>query len=536
MPSAADAVLGGTNGRILFTSGRDSADNNDNEAKLFLRTTVGSFAAGEVGPPIASAPGVQHRHATWAPDRERIVYARGTPGSFLTENYDIYILDITVPGGIPQPITNTGDGVTSDRPAWSPDGTKIVFDNEVGNNIGQRDLAMYDVASGNTTSFTNTPAVVESDPAWTPDSSEIFYQVGDPNGVNSLDLVKKPLSGGAQTDVAASVGTSEFQASVSPDGENICFTRGSGFNNSTDIVTSLANGGGQTVLSDDNLVTGDINCTWSPNGFQILYTRGIFSAGRLVMEKADNSEAFPNEITDDLLNFDGNSDWAPDGSPLCDDVSVTTEVDQPVEVSLSCRDTGPNYELTNVQSTISEPPTNGTLNDIALPNPGTDTTATVTYTPNAGFTGIDSFEFNSFDFRGFGPVRATATIEVTPKAIPPDTTAPKFSVITMKPKKWRRTAKPKNSKTKVGTKIGFTLSEGATVTLRFQRKKGKRFVSAGKKTLNARPAGANKFKFKGKLNKGRLKVGKYRLNLSATDAAGNASKVVRGPVFRIVKR
>ncbi len=541
LPSSAGAVLGGNNGRILFTSGRDGPNGNDSEAKLFLRTTVGSFLAGVTGPTITGTPGVQHRHATWAPDRERIVYARGAPGSFATENYDIYIQDLTAPGSVPMAITNTSDNVTSDRPAWSPDGTRIVFDNEVGNNIGQRDLKMYDVATGQTTDFATAAGVVESDPAWTPDSSEVYYQTGDPNGVNTLDIVKKAAAGGAPSNIAASPGSSEFQASISPDGKNMCFTRGTGFNDTTDIVTALTNGGGQTILSDDNIGgTGDINCTWSPNGTQVLYTRGIFTNGGLVVEKADNSEAFPFPVEDDPMNFDGNSDWAPDGGPTCDDVTVQTDFGQPVEVPLTCRDTGPDYEKTNVQSTISEQPTSGTLTGVVQGGQSPSNTSTVTYTPNAGFTGTDTFQFNSFDSIGFGPVRSTATINVREKPVvnppPGDTNAPMVSGITMKPKKWRRTAKPKKSRTSVGTKIGFTLSEGADVTFRFKRKKGKRFVSVGKKTLTGRPVGASKVKFRGKLNKGKLKVGKYRMNVSAIDAAGNASKVVRGPAFRIVAR
>ena len=263
LPSAADAVLGGNNGRILFTSGRDSADGNDLEAKLFLRTTDGSFATGDVGPTITGTPGVQHRHATWAPDRTKIIYARGTPGTFALENYDIYIQDLTSPGSIPVAITDPLDGVTSDRPTWSPDGTRIVFDNEVGNDIGQRDLAMYTVATGVTTPFATAAGVVESDPAWTPDSSEVYYQTGDRGGANTLDIVKQSAAGGAPAPIAASIGTSEFQASISPDGEQMCFTRGAGFNDTTDIVVSLTNGGGQTVISEDNSLAGDINCTWS---------------------------------------------------------------------------------------------------------------------------------------------------------------------------------------------------------------------------------------------------------------------------------
>ena len=41
--------------------------------------------------------------------------------------YDIYILDLTTPGATPDNITNS-PGVTDDRPAWSPDGTRIAYE------------------------------------------------------------------------------------------------------------------------------------------------------------------------------------------------------------------------------------------------------------------------------------------------------------------------------------------------------------------------------------------------------------------------
>lgn len=52
----------------------------------------------------------QHRHPTWSPDRTKIAYARGDPAmGAMTENFDVYILDLTTPGAVPQAITNTAD-------------------------------------------------------------------------------------------------------------------------------------------------------------------------------------------------------------------------------------------------------------------------------------------------------------------------------------------------------------------------------------------------------------------------------------------
>lgn len=127
----------------------------------------------------------------------------------------------------------------------------------------------------------------------------------------------------------------------------------------------------------------------------------------------------------------------------------------------------------------------------------------------------------------------------------------------MKPKSWRLTKRPKNSKTPVGTAIGFKLTEAADLTLRFQKiQKGrkvrkkcvaptrarrkkprcKRFLNAGKKTLAGRKTGADSIRFKGRLDRGRLRPGKYRMLVSAVDPSGNASAPRRGPRFFIARR
>jgi hypothetical protein len=90
-----------------------------------------------------------------------------------------------------------------------------------------------------------------------------------------------------------------------------------------------------------------------------------------------------------------------------------------------------------------------------------------------------------------------------------------------------------------GTKVSYRLSELAKAKLRIERafKKGKRtryrllkgsFTHSGK-------AGLNRFRFTGRLRGKKLRPGRYRLVLVATDAAGNSSKA-RRMKFRIVAR
>lgn len=407
MPGAAGAVLSGTNGRIVFVSGRGEA--SDATAKLYTRPTIGSVGAGTAEPVPAATGTGQHRHPTWSPDRTRIAYARGDNA---TANYDIYVLDLTDPNATPQNITSSNN-VTDDRPAWSPDGTRIAFESENADGTNQINVKIYDVGTGNTTNFTSiNSGTYEHKPAWTPDSQTLYYTIGNPQGDDTMDIVRQPADGSAAaSNVVASPAVNEFQPSISPDGTRMCFTRGdgAGFNSSARVIAALANGGAQTELPGNAGVAG-YNCTFSPDGTKIAYVQGTFSTGDLVMENSDPLlpiALLTLETT--AARFDGNPDWAPDGRPQCEDTTVETLVDTAVSIPLPCEDTGPAYEQTDVRALpLSDTgPANGTVPNDPLLLP-----ASVTYTPNPGFIGTDSFDVRSFDEVAFGDRDGTVTVRV----------------------------------------------------------------------------------------------------------------------------
>ena len=110
--------------------------------------------------------------------------------------------------------------------------------------------------------------------------------------------------------------------------------------------------------------------------------------------------------------FDGNADWAPDGRPTCPDSSATTTVNTPVTITVTCNDTGPAYERSDVKEFKSFEPNHGTLQQEFAGEP-------FIYTPDKNFSGTDSFVVNSFDDFGFGSEAGTVTISVRPPASPP---------------------------------------------------------------------------------------------------------------------
>jgi Tol biopolymer transport system component len=401
----AGAVLSGENGRIVFTSGRSAGD----AAALiyFLPVPSPTVGGGTLSDPITPAGG-QYRHPTWSPDRTKIAYANGTAG-----NFEIFVQDVAAGTG-PMMLTDSGDNLSEDRPAWSPDGTRLAWEHQPSSGSADRNIRVTTdlVPPLNPLAVTDltTSATFEGKPAWSPDSATIYFHAGDPQTAVNANIMKIPSTGGAATLAVSDSGISEFQPSISPDGTQICYTlSNNGFNNTADVVvgalTSPPSGG--LIISADNTL-GDYNCTWSPDGTMIAYVNGTFSAGRLVMERADNTSPEPPvELAQDPGgdNFDGNPDWAPDGRPDCPDRTVSTVENIAVTFTVECTDTGPDYEQSEVREFSGTDPNNGTLEQELAGDP-------FTYTPNQGFTGNDAFQVRSFDDLGFGVDQGKITLEV----------------------------------------------------------------------------------------------------------------------------
>jgi TIR domain/Bacterial Ig domain len=90
--------------------------------------------------------------------------------------------------------------------------------------------------------------------------------------------------------------------------------------------------------------------------------------------------------------------------PIVFDSSATTKMNQPVDIQLQVSDKDPNDDLA---ASIVSNPSHGLLGVI------NQSTGTVTYTPNSGFTGTDAFKFKAYDGKTYSNNTATVLITVS---------------------------------------------------------------------------------------------------------------------------
>lgn len=142
-------------------------------------------------------------------------------------------------------------------PAWSSDGTKVLF---VSYRTGDDEIWIMNAdGTGTATNLTNR-AGDQYSPAMSPDGTRILFvdlteddgpiMVMDANGTNQRALLGNPIGG---------------EPAWSPDGTRIAFTRGSS------IWMMNADGTAQEQLTFNNI---DDEPAWSPDGTRIVFSRG----------------------------------------------------------------------------------------------------------------------------------------------------------------------------------------------------------------------------------------------------------------------
>jgi tol-pal system beta propeller repeat protein TolB len=236
--------------KIAFLSTRDGT------ADIYVMDADGSNPTRLTYSNPALPPGVGM--PAFSPDGTKIVFARITQ----TENnaYDLYVMNSD--GSNQILLTNSaGDDY---QPVWSPDGTKIAFSSR---RDGNYEIYVVNANGSNPTNLTTNPAN-DYNPAWSPDGSKIaFDRELDLHGNNEIFVMNADGSDAVQlTSIHYNV-----DPAWSPDGKRIAFSTWRYGDSRSEIVIMNADGTNQTRLTHSSQDGGAYNPSWSPDGTKVAF-------------------------------------------------------------------------------------------------------------------------------------------------------------------------------------------------------------------------------------------------------------------------
>jgi Tol biopolymer transport system component len=197
----------------------------------------------------------------WSPDGKKIAFVSNRDG-----NEEIYVMNAD--GTNPVRLTNNTSWDL--EPAWSPDGTRLAF---ITNRDYVNDLEVYVMnADGTnqqniTNNFQLATQSAHNDyyPAWSPDGSKIVF-VYDGEGTDEIYVMNADGSG--RTNLSHSPGSWEYEPAWSPDGSKIVFE--SNKDGNYEIYVMNADGSNQTRLTFnlgdgvDPKTANDYSPVWQP--------------------------------------------------------------------------------------------------------------------------------------------------------------------------------------------------------------------------------------------------------------------------------
>jgi Ca2+-binding RTX toxin-like protein len=264
------------------------------------RTTILITASLFVGgvalpvPPIgAVAPAPDEAVAFWSPrEGNREVYLTRADGSGFLGNF-------------------TADSIAQDSdPAWSPDGTKIVFAKKLVNKTTYELFVMS--SEGGSLQRLTTNSVDDRQPSWSPDGTRIAFARGSGvDGYSQIFVTNADGSGEAAL-TAAKAGKLDAEPTWSSDGTQIAFSTDRD-GTLTEIYTMASDGSAQTKRTFNACI--DSNPAWSPDGAKVAFDRLCpgESSEIWTMNPAGGAQV---NLTSTATQDEFDPDWSPDGSGL----------------------------------------------------------------------------------------------------------------------------------------------------------------------------------------------------------------------------
>jgi len=223
-----------------------------------------------------------------SPDGSQVAFltARHDPDpQFPNLKYEIYIINSN--GSNLRRLTNTE--AAEDHPAWSPDGTKLIFDADYDGD-GFYEIHTINSDGSNLTRLTFNP-FNDQFADWSPDGSQIAFS-SYRNG--NWDIFVMDVDGSNQRQLTDSTNWELFPA-WSPDGTQIAFNGLQPGSRNTDVFVMNSDGSNIRQLTDSP--SFDENPVWSPDGKQIAFQTKRDGKFSIYTMNLDGSNQHP--LTDD---------------------------------------------------------------------------------------------------------------------------------------------------------------------------------------------------------------------------------------------
>jgi Tol biopolymer transport system component len=282
----------------------------DGESIAFRSSRQGGgiFVMGRTGESVRRLSDSGYNPA-WSPDGTKIVYATDV-ANILERGANSELWTVAVATGEKQRIFQ-GDAV---QPNWSPHGLRIAFWKIFGDHLGQRDIATIPAGGGAPVPVTLDPAIDWS-PVWSPDGRFLFFS-SDRGGTMNLWRVPIDERTGATLGPPEPLSAPASYAahiSVSADGRSLAFTAFSSGSTiqsaSFDPAAGAIRGAATTVVGGSRPVSGP---SPSPDGRWIAFF-SLAPQLDIFVTRADGSGL--RQLTNDKAN-DRNPTWSPDGTEI----------------------------------------------------------------------------------------------------------------------------------------------------------------------------------------------------------------------------
>lgn len=219
-----------------------------------------------------------------------------------TGDFEIWVMNAD--GTDARPLTTTpGRDI---EPAWSPDGTKIVFASARDDPENLQLYIMNADGSDQHRLFDEVRSWDNWTPAWSPDGKRIAFQVNRDVRANGFDIYVVNIDGTDERLLAGGPGD-QYHVSWSPDGKHIAFVnRGP---EDSEIWIANADGSDAHPITDNN--SNEAYPRWSPDGQWILFQSDRDAVWRLYRMRPDGSDV--QMVSIPILGQDVMGTWSPDG-------------------------------------------------------------------------------------------------------------------------------------------------------------------------------------------------------------------------------